>query len=145
MCNDGWIKTNYDFELKIFDQKFCKALVGAPIRFSITQNRFKFLKKIMGLKLERSLELFLQENWSELSLILFLCFLNCSFTSDSQRTFIALQFATSNDTKISQNSVNEWHNYWEMFGDKERGFQLAAKIDWPDRQSKRKKRVAKYH
>jgi hypothetical protein len=37
-----------------------------------------------------------------LSLILFLCFLHCSFTSDTQRSFIALQFVHT----MSQKSLN---------------------------------------
>jgi hypothetical protein len=47
----------------------------------------------MNLELESSLELFFQTFESKLSLILFLCFLHCSFTSDTERTFETLQFA----------------------------------------------------
>ncbi len=46
----------------------------------------------MNLELEKSLELFFQTFESKLSLILFLCFLGCSFTSDAERTFGTLQF-----------------------------------------------------
>jgi hypothetical protein len=56
----------------------------------------------MRLELERDLELFfflkIEGNYLSSS---FVC---CSFTSDTQRTFVALQFACSmtNDTKIAQ-------------------------------------------
>ncbi len=46
----------------------------------------------MGLKLERSLELFFQKNWYKLLIILFMCFLGCSFIYDVQITVVALQF-----------------------------------------------------
>jgi hypothetical protein len=71
----------------------------------------------MGLELERDLELFFQKNWSKLSLTLFLCFLRCSFTSDAERTFIALQFGGAMTQKLL-NLVKEWQKYWKMFDDK---------------------------
>jgi hypothetical protein len=52
------LETNYDFKLKIFDQKFCKALVGTPIRFLITENRLIFFEKYGAGTRERGLELF---------------------------------------------------------------------------------------
>ncbi len=56
-----FLKQIYDFQLKIFDQKFCKALVDAPIRFLITQKRFKN-KEDMELELGKGLELFFQKD-----------------------------------------------------------------------------------
>jgi len=47
----------------------------------------------MGLEPERSLEVFFFKIQSELSLILFLCFLRRFFISNAQRTFLTLQFA----------------------------------------------------
>jgi len=49
---------------------------------------------------ETCLKLFFQYFWSKLSFILFLCFLNCSFISNAQRTFVGLTLdCTFNDTK----------------------------------------------
>jgi hypothetical protein len=47
----------------------------------------------MRLELKKGLELFFQFFKGKLSLILLLCFLRCSFTSDVQRTFVTFQFA----------------------------------------------------
>jgi hypothetical protein len=65
-------------------------------------NHSKWIKYVedMGLELERDLELFFQKDGSKLSLTLFLCFLRCSFTSDAQRTFIALQFVGAMTQKL---------------------------------------------
>jgi hypothetical protein len=41
-----------------------------------------------------------QKNFSKLLLILFLCFLHCSFTSNTQRTFVTLQFAAPTTQKF---------------------------------------------
>jgi hypothetical protein len=67
----------------------------------------------MRLELETGLELFFQENWSKLnpklSFILVLCLLCCSFTYDTQRTFIAFQFVHQMTKKQkSLNLVKEW-------------------------------------
>ncbi len=73
-------------------KKLCKALVDAPINFlKIAQNELKN-EKDMGLKLTRGLELFFQKNWSKLLIIIFMCFLGCSFIYDVQRIVVALQF-----------------------------------------------------
>jgi len=58
----------------------------------------------MRLELERGPELFFQKFQTnyQLSVILFLCFVCCSFTSDSHRTFVALQFAL----RRTQQSLN---------------------------------------
>jgi hypothetical protein len=61
----------------------------------------------IGLELERDLELFFLKIWSKLSLILFFCFLHCSFTSKAQRTFVALQFVCPMTQKLL-NLVKEW-------------------------------------
>jgi hypothetical protein len=73
----------------------------------------------MGLELERGLEFFFspKKTWNKVRLILFLYFLGCSFTSDAQRTFVALQFEGPM-TQKSLNSVNEWEKYWKLFDDK---------------------------
>jgi hypothetical protein len=74
------------FHLCIWNTKqFFKALDGAAIRFLITQNALEN-EEDMGLEPERSLKLFLINyvNLKQISLILFLCSLWCSFTSDSQ-------------------------------------------------------------
>ncbi len=47
----------------------------------------------MRLELERGLELFFSKFSSKLLVILSLCSLHCSFTSDAQRTFVTLQSA----------------------------------------------------
>jgi len=44
----------------------------------------------MGLELEKDLELFFQKDWNKLSLIVFMCFLYCSFIFDVQNFFVAL-------------------------------------------------------
>jgi hypothetical protein len=88
-------------------KKFRKALVDAPIMFWIIQSRLK-IEEDIGLELERDLELFfIKKNWSKLSLILFLCFLHCSFTPKAQRSFVALQFACPM-TQNLLNLVKEW-------------------------------------
>jgi hypothetical protein len=74
-------------------KKFCKSLVDAPINFFLNSSKWTKNEKNMGLKLERGLELFFQKNWSKLLIILFMCFLGCSFPSNAQRTIVALQFA----------------------------------------------------
>jgi len=72
-------------------KKFCNTLVDTAIKFLITQNRLKN-EEDNGLKLERSLKLIFQKNWSKLSLILVLYFQHCFFKFDIQRSFVALQF-----------------------------------------------------
>ncbi len=86
-------------------EKLCKALVGTPIRFLIT---------LLGLKLERDLVLLFQKIWSKLSLILFLCFLGCSFIFEVERTFVGLQFVCPVTPKLL-NLVKEWEKYWKVF------------------------------
>jgi hypothetical protein len=53
----------------------------------------------MGLQPEKSRELIFSK---ELSLILFLCFLHRSFTSDAERTFVALLFARPMTQKLQK-------------------------------------------
>jgi hypothetical protein len=71
----------------------------------------------MRLELERGLEQFLQKIWSKLWLVLFLCFLCYSFTSDTQRTLVSLQVAHPM-TQKSLNSIKVWLKYWEVFGNR---------------------------
>ncbi len=72
-------------------------------------------EKDTGLELKSGLNFFFfKKNWSKLSLILFLCFLSCSFTSDIERTFVALQFAHAM-TQKSPNSIKEWGNHWKVY------------------------------
>jgi hypothetical protein len=74
--------------------------------------------KNIGLELlERDLELYLQKNWSKLSFILFMCFLQCCFTFDTEGTFVAFQLTCSITQKLL-NLVNEWEKYFKMFDDK---------------------------
>jgi len=70
----------------------------------------------MRLKLKWGIELFFQKIWSKLSLILFLCLLRCSFTSETQRKFVTLQFAHPM-TQKSLNLIKQWVKYWKMFRD----------------------------
>jgi hypothetical protein len=58
--------------------------------------------------------LFFQKNWSKLLLILFLCFLHCSSTSKTQRTFVTLQFVAPTTQKFF-NLVKEWGKYWRQY------------------------------
>ncbi len=70
------------------------------------------------LELERVLDLFSQKIWNELSLILFLCFLESLLLYfDAQRTFVAFQFAHPM-TQKSLNLANESGKYWKVFDDK---------------------------
>jgi len=46
------------------------------------------------------LDLFFQKNWNKPSLILFQCFMHCSFISITQITFIALLFACPTTQKL---------------------------------------------
>lgn len=71
----------------------------------------------MRLELERGLELFFQENWSKLSLILFQCFLCCSFTFDVIFFFVTLQFVHPT-TQKSLNLAKELAKYWKVFDGK---------------------------
>jgi hypothetical protein len=71
----------------------------------------------VGLELERDLELFFQKSRSKLSFVLPLCFLSYSFTSDSQRTFVTLQFAHPM-TQKSLNLIKEREIYFKTFDDK---------------------------
>jgi hypothetical protein len=66
---------------------------------------------------EASKILFFQKNWSKLLLILFLCFLHCSSTSNTQRTFVTLQFAAPTTQKFF-NLLKEWGKYWTILTDK---------------------------
>ncbi len=50
---------------------------------------------------------------NKLSLILFLCLLRCSFTSDTQRIFVVLQFVHLMIQKWL-NLVKEWGKYWKV-------------------------------
>jgi len=59
----------------------------------------------MKLKLERALELFFHKHLKQ-TIIHSLCFLDCSFTFDIQKTFVVLQFA-SPMTQKSLNLVKE--------------------------------------
>jgi hypothetical protein len=68
----------------------------------------------MRLELERGLEQFFQKIWSKLWLVLVLCFLCYSFTSDTQRTFVSLQVVHPM-TQKSLNSIKVWLKYWEVF------------------------------
>jgi len=54
----------------------------------------------MRLELEKGVELLFSKK-NEVSLVLFLYFLQCSFTSDAQRTFVTLQFAHPMTEKCS--------------------------------------------
>jgi hypothetical protein len=74
-----WNTTNY-----------FKALVGAAIKFLITQN---------GLKLRRYGTVTRKQT---ITPPFSMCFLWCSFTSEAQRRFVTLQFGAYNDTKIAQ-------------------------------------------
>jgi hypothetical protein len=68
-------------------------------------------KSLKGTKNEEHMRLELERVWSyffktfepKLSLILFLCFLCCSFTSDAQKTFVTHQFA---------HQYNKNHSIW---------------------------------
>ncbi len=85
--------------------------------FWITRNRLK-MRKIWGWNYRGIQSHFFQENWSKLSLILFLlCFLHCSSTFDTQRTFVTLQF-TCPMTQKSLNLVKALRKYWKIFDDK---------------------------
>jgi hypothetical protein len=68
------------------------------------------------LELERGVKLFNFLFWSKLSLVLFFCFLYCSFIPSTQRIFVALQFVCPM-TQNLLNLVNEWRKYWKMFDD----------------------------
>jgi len=71
----------------------------------------------MRFKLKRSSQLFFQNFWSKLSIIMILCFLWFSFISNVQRKFVALQFAWP----MTQNLLNfdkELRKYWKMFDDR---------------------------
>jgi hypothetical protein len=70
-----------------------------------------------GLKLETGTKIFSQIFWSKLSLILFLCFLGCSFTADTQTLSVDLQFVHPMTHK-SLNLVEEWKKYWKVLNDK---------------------------
>jgi hypothetical protein len=81
----------------------------------------------MGLKLERALQLCFQKNWGKLSLIFFRVFCINPFTSDTQRTFVALKFGSPMTQKKMLTLVKEWQKYWilckgdnkYMFGDEQ--------------------------
>jgi hypothetical protein len=70
---------------------FSKALVGTPIKFLITQNGLK-KEEDMGVEVERDQELFfrrIEANYHSSSSNVFFS----SFTTDTQRIFVILQFA----------------------------------------------------
>ncbi len=81
----------------------------------MTQNEFKN-EEDMRLEPERGLELCFQKIWKKLSLILFLCFLHCFFTSKAESTFVTLQFAHPM-TQKSLNLDKELEKYWKVFDD----------------------------
>jgi hypothetical protein len=53
----------------------------------------------------------------KLLFILFLCFLLCSFTFNTQSIFVTVQFAGPMTQKLL-NLVKEWGKYWTIFNDK---------------------------
>jgi hypothetical protein len=69
----------------------------------------------MRLELERGLKLFFQKNLSKLSLILFQCFLCCSFTFDIKFFFGTLQFV---HPMTQLNLAKELGKYWKVFDGK---------------------------
>jgi hypothetical protein len=68
---------------------------------------------------EVCLELFFQKEINELyhSSFFLVCFMCCSFTCDTERTFVSLQFACPL-TQNSFNLVKEWGKYWKVFDDR---------------------------
>jgi hypothetical protein len=76
----------------------------------------------MQLELKKGLELIFQNFETNYQLIVILpsCILCVApFTSDSQRTFVTLQFALWM-TQQSLNLIQEWEEYWKVFGDRYR-------------------------
>jgi hypothetical protein len=108
---DELSKTYYEFKLNFFmmvaplslgkiKKKFRKVLVDTPIRFLITQNGLK-MRKIWGLKLERGLELiFSKKIETNYHLSSSCVFFVASLLTNSQRTFVALQFACPMTKKL---------------------------------------------